>query len=170
MPQLAPLAPPVVGPSLLIDLVALAWLAAVTVPLSVIDVRTHRLPDRLVLPGYVVVAACAATAALLTSDTGPLLRAGAGAGVWFGLFLVLRLISPAGMGGGDVKLAGVLGAYLGEAGPEAVCLGLLCAFVLGGAHGIVLLLRSRSRRDAAVAFGPWMLAGTWIGILTALLA
>ncbi|MES1170037.1 MAG: prepilin peptidase, partial [Leifsonia sp.] len=78
--------------------------------------------------------------------------------------LVLAVVRPGGMGLGDVKLAGVIGILLGWIGWEALAVGAIAAFLLGGVVGVGMLVAGRSRK-ASLAFGPWMLAGAWIGIL-----
>lgn len=135
------------------------YLAAVTPELVRIDLREHRLPDRLTLPGYAAAAAVlighAATggAALL-----PALAVGIAALLLFALLSV-----TGGMGMGDVKLAGVLGLVLGAASPAAPVVGLLLAFGAGGlASGVVLLRRGRSAR---LAFGPFLVLGFWGALL-----
>ncbi|MFS0733305.1 A24 family peptidase [Microbacterium sp. 1P10UB] len=146
---------------------AYGWLAAASVVLAVVDVRTHRLPDRIVLPCYAVGVVLFAIAAALTSDIGSLLRAVCAAAVLFAAFLLLRMVSPAGLGGGDVKLAGVLGLFLGRMGWEAVLTGVVAAFLLGGVCALILIALRRARRSTALPFGPFLLAGAWCGILTA---
>jgi len=148
-------------------LLAHAWLAAASVVLTVVDMRTHRLPDRVVLPGYVVAVLLFGVAALLDSDAEPLLRAVVAGAALFGGFLLLRIASPAGLGGGDVKLAGVVGLFLGHAGWEAVPAGLLAAFLLGGLCALALVATRRARGSTALAFGPFLLFGAWCGILAA---
>src|SRR5690606_10321058 len=91
---------------------------------------------------------------------------GAGLGLLvFGLlYLVPALVRPDALGGGDVKLAGVLGAFLGWLGWPSLGVGIVAGLVLGGLYGVIQLARGRGR-TARVALGPWMLAGAWIGIL-----
>jgi leader peptidase (prepilin peptidase)/N-methyltransferase len=74
------------------------------------------------------------------------------------------------MGGGDVKLAGVVGVMLGFAGWDAVALGLFAGFLGGGLYSVVLLVRRRADRRTAVPFGPWMLLGAWVGLAAHLAA
>ena len=78
---------------------------------------------------------------------------------------LLRMLGPGGMGGGDVKLAGVLGIALGWVGWGALAVGAVAGFVLGGVYGVMLIALRRASAKTAVPFGPWMLAGAWIGIL-----
>ncbi|WP_370514099.1 A24 family peptidase [Cellulomonas sp. JZ18] len=111
---------------------AVAYLVAIGVALALIDLDTHRLPDAIVLPSYVVVAVLLAVAAAGTGDWGALLRAVVGgAALWTSYFLLV-LVYPRGMGFGDVKLAGVLGMYLGWVGWGALLVGAFAAFVCGG--------------------------------------
>ncbi|WP_028709084.1 prepilin peptidase [Propionicicella superfundia] len=145
--------------------VALWWLAAVTVILTVIDLDTHRLPDVIVLPGYPVAGAGLLVACLLGAPWPSLGRAVAGMAILAGLYGLLRLIRPDGMGGGDVKLAGLLGLYLGWFGWGALAVGTLAGFVLGGLFGIALIAFGRAGRRSAIPYGPWMLAGAWLGIV-----
>lgn len=145
-------------------LAAFLYLAAITVALAIIDIETHRLPNVIVLPGYAVGVILLGTAALLQGDVVALGRMAAGSGIQFAFYLLLALISPRGMGMGDVKLAGVLGLFLGFAGWGQLAVGAGAAFVLGGVFGIILLVTKRAGRTSGIPFGPWMLLGAWIGI------
>ena len=145
-------------------LVAFLYLAAISVALSAIDIDVHKLPNRIVLPSYAVGGVLLAAAALVTGDPVALARAAAGAGILVAFYLVLALIRPGGMGMGDVKLAGVLGLYLGFLGWGQLVVGTMGAFVLGGLFGIAVLVARRGRRGTGIPFGPWMFAGAWVGI------
>lgn len=144
-------------------LLAFLYLAAITVALAIIDVETHRLPNAIVLPGYLVGAVLLGTAALLQGDLTGLIRMAAGAGILFAFYFVLAMISPRGMGMGDVKLAGVLGLFLGSLGWGQLAVGAGAAFVLGGLFSIILLITKRAGRKSGIPFGPWMLLGAWVG-------
>lgn len=149
----------------LVVLLALLYLAAVSIALAAIDLDVHRLPNSIVLPAYLVGGVALTVAAISAADLVSLARAAAGAGILFAFYLVLALIAPRGMGMGDVKLAGVLGLFLGWFGWEALAVGALAAFLLGGLYGVILILARRARRTTGIPFGPWMLAGAWVGIL-----
>ena len=149
----------------LIVLVALLYLVAISIALAAIDLDAHRLPNSIVLPAYLVGAVALSAAAMLTGDIESFARAAAGAGILFAFYLALALIAPRGMGMGDVKLAGVLGLFLGWFGWDALAVGALAAFLLGGLYGVILILARRARRTTGIPFGPWMLAGAWVGIL-----
>jgi len=146
---------------------AYLYLAAISVALALIDLDTHRLPNAIVLPGYVVAPVLLALASWNpggASDWGALGRAAIAAAALYVFYFVLALY-PRGMGFGDVKLAGVLGFFLGWIGWGAVVVGAFGAFVLGGVFGIVLLVVGRAGRKSGIPFGPWMLGGAWIGIV-----
>ena len=151
-------------PSDLVVAVAYLGFAALSVALAVIDVREHRLPNRLVLPAYPAVLVLFALACALGAPWTRFGGAAAGMAVLFVVFAVFRLASRAGLGGGDVKLAGVVGGMLGWIGWDAVLVGVFAAFLLGGLFGLLLLALRRADRRTRFAFGPWMLAGAWAGV------
>jgi leader peptidase (prepilin peptidase)/N-methyltransferase len=151
--------------AVLLVTIALLSFAAISIALAAIDLDTHRLPDAIVLPSYGVLGALLAGAAIATGDLEAAARAAAGAGILFVGYLALALISPRGMGMGDVKLAGVIGLMLGWFGWAALAVGTLAAFLLGGLVGIGLILARRASRNTGIPFGPWMLGGAWVGIL-----
>lgn len=152
-------------PSRIALAVALWWLAAVSVILTSIDLTTRRLPNSIVLPGYLVALAAFVVACALGAPWTSLVRALIGMVALFGLYWLLRWFWPHGMGGGDVKLAGLLGLYLGWFGWSALAVGALAGFVLGGAFGVALLVSGRASRGSVISYGPWLLAGAWVGIL-----
>lgn len=149
---------------LLVTLVAFLYLASVSVALAMIDLDTHTLPNRIVLPAYPVAAMLLTAGALLAGSPDRLLTALVGAASLFGMYLILALAYPGGMGLGDVKLAGLLGMYLGWLGWAPLAVGAFSAFLLGGLFSLVLVITRRANRKSVIPFGPWMLAGTWLGI------
>lgn len=145
-------------------LAAFLYLMAISVSLTLIDLDTHTLPNRIVLPAYIMLPLLLLAASTVSGDWAAALRGLVGLVVLGFVYLALALAVPGGMGLGDVKLAGVLGfvlAYLGW-GPLAV--GSFGAFLLGGTFAIVLLVVRRAGRRSGIPFGPWMLAGAWLGI------
>lgn len=148
----------------LLQLVAYLYLVAISIALALIDLDTRRLPNVIVLPAYLVGLALLGVAALLTGSWAALATAGIGAVATGGLYLILALVRPGAMGMGDVKLAGVVGFFLGWLGVPELILGTVAAFILGGLVGVGMLLAGRGRK-AAIAFGPWILAGAWVAIL-----
>jgi len=152
------------GPSL----PAFLYLASISVALAAIDIDVHRLPDAIVLPSYPVAAALLALGSWEVGagyDAAALVRAAVGGAALFALYLVLVLVNPRGMGLGDLKLAGVLGMYLGWVGWAALVVGAFAAFLLGGLFGIALMVLGRAGRKTSVPFGPWMLLGAACGVV-----
>jgi leader peptidase (prepilin peptidase)/N-methyltransferase len=147
-----------------LSLGAFLYLAAVSVALSLIDLDTHRLPNTIVLPAYIGGAVLLGSAAMLAGDYERLLGAAIGlAAMWLAYFL-MAIVYPGGMGFGDVKVAGVLGLFLGWLGWGPLIVGSFSAFLLGGVFALVLLASRRVTRKAGIPFGPWMLVGAWVGI------
>src|SRR3954469_11865460 len=140
-------------------IVGAAYLAAVTPELVRLERAEHRLPDVLTLPGYAAALGGLAIGASTGGSVVPALASGAAV---LALFLVLALAG--GMGLGDVKLVGALGLVLGTLGPLTVALGLLVAFLSGGVGG--LLVVARRGRTPRLPFGPFLLAGFWLALLT----
>lgn len=139
-------------------------LAAIGIALALIDLDTRRLPNAIVLPAYAVGTALLTLACVLGSDWWALLRALIGMTALYLFYAILRLLRPGGMGGGDVKLAGVLGLHLAWIGWGALVVGAFAAFLLGGVYGIALIALRRAGRRSAIPFGPWMIAGAWVGV------
>jgi leader peptidase (prepilin peptidase) / N-methyltransferase len=138
---------------------AVWYLVALSVALTVIDLRLQRLPDRLTLPSYPVAAVLLGVAGLVAPGVARhLAGALAGMAVTWVFYYLLLLIYPAGFGGGDVKLSGVIGLYLGWFGARELILGTMAAFVLAGLTGAVLLATRKATRKTLIPFGPFMLA------------
>jgi leader peptidase (prepilin peptidase) / N-methyltransferase len=137
----------------------------VLVVLTVIDLEHKLLPNRIVYPTFVAGWAGIVVAALVDGDTARLRSAALGAVVFGGFFLVVAFIYPAGMGGGDVKLAFVLGTFVGYAGGVgAVLVGMFASFLLGGVIGIIAMRVSGKGRKMQIPFGPFLALGSVIAI------
>lgn len=142
-------------------LIPWVYLAAVTPWLVWVDVREHRLPNRLVLPGF----AAWGVGAAGTGITGPASGWSAvGASIIAGGIFAVVLGALAwwgGMGGGDLKLGTVLGLALGLVSVPAALLALPLAFGAGAVAALVVILTSRAgtRWGRSIAFGPWLLLG-----------
>jgi leader peptidase (prepilin peptidase)/N-methyltransferase len=147
--------------------VALAWLGGAAVVLGGVDLASHRLPDRVVFPaGAVGVAALLADAAV-TGSLPELLRAVAAAGLTFAVAAGAALLSPRGLGFGDVKLLALLGLVLGWAGWGVLLAGVLFGLLLGAAGSLLLLATRRAGWRSAVPFGPPLLAGAYAALALA---
>ena len=131
-------------------------------PLVVIDYEHHRLPNRLVYPAAAGAFAWLALAAAVDHDWTDYLRAVEGAAVAYAALFVLKFISPRSFGWGDVRLGGVLGAYLGYNSWIAVYYGLFGGFLLGSIVAVALMAAHRATMKTAMAFGPMLLMGALI--------
>jgi leader peptidase (prepilin peptidase)/N-methyltransferase len=147
-------------------IVAFLYFAAISILLTLIDLDTHRLPNSIVLPSYLVAGTLFFIAGWLIGDWYAVLRSGAGMAALYFFYFLLRAVRPGGMGGGDVKLAGVIGIYLGWLGWGSLAVGSFAAFLFGGVFGVALLVVRRAGRKTAIPFGPWMILGAWTGVFT----
>ncbi len=147
------------------DLPAFLYLGAIGVALALIDLDVKRLPNVIVLPSYLVGGLLLGMAALVQRDLSSYLTALLGMAALFSLYFLLAFIYPAGMGFGDVKLAGVLGLYLGWLGWSELLVGAFLGFLLGGVVGGGLMALGRATRKSKIPFGPFMLAGAFLAVL-----
>lgn len=145
-------------------LVAFLYLAAVSVTLALIDLDTHTLPNRIVIPSYFVGVFLLGATGLIGGNLNAVLRAVLGMIVLSLFYFALALIYPGGMGMGDVKFAGVLGLFLGYLGWDVLLVGAFSAFVLGGFFAFALIVLRKANRASGIPFGPWMLTGAWVGV------
>jgi leader peptidase (prepilin peptidase) / N-methyltransferase len=145
-------------------LLALVWTAGAGVVLAQVDLAVHRLPDRVVFPSIAVVAVAALLDAAVTASWDQLLRALAAGLAAFACAALVGLVSPRGLGLGDVKLLGLLGVLLGWFGWPVLLLGVLLGFVVGAGVSVVLLLGRRAGWRTAIAFGPSLLAGAALAL------
>jgi leader peptidase (prepilin peptidase) / N-methyltransferase len=145
-----------------------AWLVlfAALLAISVIDLEHYIVPNRVLIP---LTAAAVPLLALTVLDPDARLadfvRALLGGVIGLSVMFALNLISPRGMGMGDVKMSFPLGLYLGFLGWGPLVLGFFTAFLLGALVGVALIATKRRGRKDAVPFGPFLAAGTVIATL-----
>ncbi|MFJ8197985.1 prepilin peptidase [Streptomyces sp. NPDC096152] len=140
-------------------------LAPVGVLLALVDLRVRRLPDVLTLPLAGAALALLGLVALVPEHAGHWPTALYGTLALGGGYFVLFLVNPSGMGFGDVKLALGAGAVLGWYGWPTVMLGTFAGFLLGALYGGALVVTRRAGRKSAIAFGPFLIAGAFVGLL-----
>jgi leader peptidase (prepilin peptidase) / N-methyltransferase len=144
----------------------------VLIALATIDIDTQRLPDRLLLPYLAASIPALVAVAVVLREPERITAAYLGAVAYFGfLFFVHLVLGPRAIGFGDVKLAAVMGLYLGfvvTSGGQALALvmwSMLIGFTGGALIGIVLLIaHGRSRH---YAFGPFLALGAIVAMLLA---
>jgi len=138
---------------------------ACLVAISVIDIELQIIPNRIIYPTIVLSLPLLALAALAKADADPLVTALAGAAIAFAILLVVHLMSPASMGFGDVRLAFILGLFLGWFDLSHVAIGLFVGFSLGAIVGLGLMLFGGRTRKDSVSFGPFLAAGAAVAVL-----
>jgi leader peptidase (prepilin peptidase) / N-methyltransferase len=144
---------------------ALGFFGALGVALAAIDIGVQRLPDRLTLPAYPVIIVLLAAAALAGHDLTALVHALLGGLIMAAGYLVLGLVRPGQLGGGDIKLAGLGGLVLGWLGWYALLFGAALGFVLAAVASLALLAARRITLRDAISFGPYLIAGALVAIL-----
>jgi leader peptidase (prepilin peptidase)/N-methyltransferase len=147
------------------DLIAYLPLLWVLVVLSFIDLEHKLLPNRIVFPSLVAGVVLLGVAAALGPGVHAWVRALIGAALAFAVFLALAIISPRGMGMGDVKLSAVLGLALAYQGWGRLFIGFLLAFGAGAVGGLALIATRRGGRKSEIPFGPYLALGTVAALL-----
>ncbi len=148
-------------PALPAYLVFFTSLAAV----SLIDLDLNIIPNRIVYPTILLSVPLLAVAAAVDGDFNDLGRGLVGGGLAFLALALVWVVYPAGMGFGDVRLAFILGLFLGWLSLGHVLVGIFCGFLLGAVVGVVLVVfKIRSRKDA-IPFGPFLAAGAAVTVL-----
>lgn len=147
------------------DLVAFGFVGALGVALAAIDIAVQRLPDRLTLPAYPILIALLAVSAMAGHDVAALARAVLGGLVLATGYLLLALLRPGQLGGGDIKLAGLAGLALGWLGWPALISGAVLGFALSAVVSLVLLALRRVTLHSAICFGPFLLGGALLAAL-----
>ena len=127
------------------------------VPITLIDLEHHIIPNVLVIIGAV-----GAVALLIAFDPDSLVENLVAAAAAFAFFFLAAVVYPAGMGMGDVKLAGVMGLFLGRAVAPAIFAALIAGTVIGGA--IIARYGMAEGRKKGIPFGPWLAFGSLIGL------
>ena len=140
-------------------------LGVIGVALGAIDIAVYRLPDRLTLPAYLGTLGLLSLAAAVGQDAGALLRAVLASVALAAAYLLLALLRPGQLGGGDVKLAGLIGLALGWLGWSPVIYGAALGFILSAVVSLVLLAARRISLRSDICFGPFMLGGALLAIL-----
>jgi leader peptidase (prepilin peptidase)/N-methyltransferase len=140
-------------------------LGAALLAISVIDLEHYIIPNRIVYPVGFALVGLFAFAALASGNWDAFGRALLGGSSAFATLFVIHVISPRGMGFGDVRLCFLLGTALGWLGWQHVLFGIFAGFFYGAVIGIALIaLRLRSRKQH-IPFGPFLAAGALTVVL-----
>ena len=144
--------------------VALAWAGVAGVVLGAVDLAVHRLPDRVTIPAYAAVATALLVDAVALGTWPALLRAVLAGAAAFGGAASVAVLSPRGLGFGDVKLLGLLGLVLGWVGWGALLAGVFLGLFTGAAASLTLIAAGRAGWRTALPFGPPLLVGALLAL------
>ena len=148
---------------------ALSWFCVCAIALFVIDVRHHRLPNVLTAALAIGAMISLLTATWTASSDSFLAGRGVstliGAGAYCLVMFVLHVVTRAGIGMGDVKLAAGLGLYTGFLGINALAAGFVLAFFIGGLQALYLVVFRGASKNTRLAFGPAMILGCVLVLL-----
>jgi leader peptidase (prepilin peptidase)/N-methyltransferase len=144
--------------------VALAWVGVAGVVLGAVDLAVHRLPDRVTFPAYAAVATALLVDAVALGTWSALLRAVLAGAAAFGGAASAAVLSPRGLGFGDVKLLGLLGLVLGWVGWGVLLAGVFLGLLTGAAASLTLIAAGRAGWRTALPFGPPLLAGAVLAL------
>jgi len=151
---------------------AYLWFVAVTVTLTLTDIDSKLIPNRILFPGIAIGLVLLYGGTLLDVWVGDgaliggdLLRPLLGGAAYYLVLLALALLGPAGaLGGGDVKLGFLLGLFTAYGSWGVLVVAILAAFIGGGLVSLVLIVtRIRNRKDA-IPFGPYLVAGAYFAL------
>jgi len=139
-------------------------LMAVLVAQTWIDLKTQRLPREITYTGIILGAVALSIAAIVIDEPNRIWMMALGAAIALVAMWLIYTLSRGGMGDGDVRLAPLLGMYLGWLNPGIVLPGLFFGFIAGAVVGVAMMAVDRAGRRTAVPFGPFLALGTVVAI------
>jgi leader peptidase (prepilin peptidase) / N-methyltransferase len=139
-------------------------LMAVLVAQTWIDLKTKRLPREITYTGIVLGGLALAVAAIVVDEPERVWMMALGAAIALVAMWLIYTLSRGGMGDGDVRLAPLLGMYLGWLNPGIVLPGLFFGFIAGAVVGVAMMAIDRAGRRTAVPFGPFLALGTVVAV------
>ncbi len=136
--------------------------AATMVILTITDLQTSLIPNRILGPATGVGIGLLLVGGVATGEMSSVIRAGIGASAYFGAMFGLAMVARGSLGFGDVKMAFIIGAFSGYLSLGSVVVAGTGAFIIGGIVAVLLVITRRSNRKDMIPFGPFM---TTAGIL-----
>jgi len=138
---------------------ALKWFlfASILIAVSLIDLKHYKIPNKIIVAGLVFLVIFT-----LLFETNKFIDSVIGLMVTGGVLFLITIIYPRGMGGGDVKLAALMGGYLGW---QMGLLSLFFASFLGSIVSVILIFLGILNRKSAVPFGPFLALGAFVSLL-----
>jgi leader peptidase (prepilin peptidase) / N-methyltransferase len=144
---------------------AFLFFTASLIAVSAIDIEHYLVPNRIVATTLIFSVPLLAAAAAIDDEWSSLWRGLLGAVLAGGGLLVLNLVYPRGMGMGDVKLALILGLFLGWLSLGHVALGMFLGFLFGAVGGVLLIALGVKSRKSHIPFAPFLAAGAYLTVL-----
>jgi leader peptidase (prepilin peptidase)/N-methyltransferase len=136
----------------------------VAIVLTLTDLDLKKIPNKILYPGTVLAGSLLIVGSLLDGEPGRLLPAAGSAIGYFGALFVLALLARGGFGFGDVKLAFLLGLFVGYISWQYVMVAAFAAFGAAGLYAIVVLALRRRGRKSEIPFGPYLIVGSYLAI------
>ena len=141
------------------ELPAYLFFACIAVTLGLIDAEVRRLPDSIVLTAYLIASLLLMPAGAAHGSAYQAVRGGLGIVALWSIYFALQLAGPQAITSGDVKLAGLLGLFLGWLSWGALLVGIVIGLMIGGVVGIARSIAGPRHTAAPVAYGPCMIGG-----------
>jgi leader peptidase (prepilin peptidase)/N-methyltransferase len=139
--------------------------AATMVTLTVTDLQTKLIPNRILGPATATGIVLLAVGGLISAELPALGRAAAGGFAYFGVLFILALIGRGALGFGDVKMAFIIGVFTGYFSLGYVVIAGVGAFIIAGIVAVVLLVTRRSGRKDSIPFGPFMTGAGLVAVI-----
>jgi leader peptidase (prepilin peptidase)/N-methyltransferase len=150
-----------------LELPAYLYLGAIGVALAMIDFDVRRMPDSIVLPSYVVTVLLLMPAGAQRLDLAGAERALYGMVALLCLYFALAMAYPNGLGFGDVKLAGLIGIYLGWLSWAALFITAIGGLLIAAVGGTVAVATKHATRNLAVPLGPCLVGAAVLSLFVA---
>jgi leader peptidase (prepilin peptidase) / N-methyltransferase len=148
-----------------IALAAFAVIGIALVAISVIDIESHMIPNRILYPAAFLATPLLVITAAVDHRWSSLWHAAVAAVIGFVALFMVRFAYPKGMGFGDVRLAALVGGAAGWMGFRAAFVAFFLMFLLGSIGGILQIVVTKSSRRAHIGFAPYMAAGCLIVVI-----
>ena len=139
--------------------------SATMVLLTLTDLDTKLIPNRILGPATIIASGLLTVGGIISGERFALLWAVVGGTAYFGVMFILALISRGGLGFGDVKMSFLIGIFAGYLSLGHVVVAGVGAFLLGGVVALVLLVTRRSSRKDSIPFGPFMTVASMGAVL-----
>lgn len=139
--------------------------AALMVTLTITDLQTKLIPNRILGPGTAIGVLLLAAGGLIAQDFTAIGHAAIGGFGYFGAMFVLAFIGRGALGFGDVKMSFIIGVFTGYVGLGSVVVAGVGAFIVAGLYSVVLIVTRLSNRKDMIPFGPFMTSAGLVAVV-----